>query len=64
MSEHSADYRLYDEIEQKVADGDLCSVDGEPHTVVQGQELFGEDADGNRGVWLNFKRCRKCGEEL
>jgi hypothetical protein len=27
------------------------------------RERYGDDADGNRGVWRNFKRCTKCGEE-
>jgi hypothetical protein len=53
----------YDRTEQKVENGELCSVDGLPHKIVQGQELYGEDADGNRGRWVDFKRCLKCGEE-
>lgn len=53
----------YDAIEEQVANGELCPEDGEPHLWIEGQELYGEDADGNRGVWVNFKRCHKCGEE-
>ena len=25
--------------------------------------LEGQDADGNRGVWVTVTECRKCGEE-
>lgn len=53
----------YDAIEQRVEDGDLCSVDGEPHDWESIREEYGADRDGNRGVWYTYKACRKCGEE-
>jgi len=53
----------YDAVQEKVANGELCSKDGEPCDWEEVRELYGEDRDGNRGVWQYYKRCRKCGEE-
>lgn len=40
----------------------ICS-DGEDHDWQEKRERYGEDADGNRGVWQNYKQCAKCGEQ-
>lgn len=53
----------YDGIEALVADGELCSVDGEPCDRERVEEMYGEDRDGNRGIRVHYYRCRKCGEE-
>lgn len=52
-----------DVIEQMVADGELCAVDGKPCETERVEEMYGEDADGNRGIRVHFYRCIKCGEE-
>lgn len=52
-----------DVIEQMVANGDLCAFDGGECEWEHASELYGADADGNRGVWMHYERCRKCGEE-
>lgn len=52
-----------DAIEEMVANGDLCSKDGRECDWVDETELYGADADGNRGIWQSYKRCSKCGEE-
>jgi hypothetical protein len=51
-----------DEIEQLMANGELCE-DGRPHSWRLCNERYGADADGNRGVWVTYRVCRKCGEE-
>lgn len=53
----------YVEVEQGVELGYLCAMDGQPCEVEDCQERYGDDADGNRGIWVYYKRCRKCGEE-
>lgn len=53
----------YDAIEQLVADGALCPIDGQPHDWVDTYEDYGADADGNRGVRIRFQICNGCGEE-
>jgi len=53
----------YDETEQQIADGVLCPETGEPHDWQEYSYRWGEDADGNRGVWCFGKRCLRCGEE-
>jgi hypothetical protein len=58
------DLEAYDQICQMVANGELCSFDGKDCELEDCQERYGDDADGNRGIWVYFKRCRKCGEEL
>lgn len=40
----------------------ICT-DGEDHDWQEERESYGEDADGNRGVWQTYKKCSKCGEE-
>lgn len=56
------DLAEYDATEQKVADGALCSTDGKPHDWQEYRERYGDDRDGNRGTWMTFKACSKCGE--
>lgn len=52
-----------DAIEQMVEDGELCSIDGEPHDFVTVVDpSYGADADGNRGRRIEWVECRKCGE--
>lgn len=53
----------YEAIEQEVADGNLCSVNGEPCDTERVDEEYGADRDGNRGIWVHYYRCRNCGEE-
>lgn len=53
----------HDKVEALIADGELCSVDGEPCDRERVDETYGEDRDGNRGIWVHYYRCRKCGEE-
>jgi hypothetical protein len=53
----------YDEIEEQVANSELCSVDGKPCHMEHVEEMYGEDRDGNRGIVTYYKRCRKCGDE-
>lgn len=53
----------YDEVEERVENGDLCRVDGAPCDWEQRSEMYGEDRDGNRGVRQYYKVCTKCGEE-
>lgn len=38
-------------------------IDGDSHDWREVRERYGEDADGNRGTWIYFKRCAKCGDE-
>lgn len=57
------DLEAYDQVEQMIANGELCPVDGGDCEFEECQERYGEDADGNRGTWVYYKRCRKCGEE-
>jgi len=56
-------WQEYEEIEELVANGELCSKDGEPCDWERMEEIYGEDRDGNRGVMTYYKRCRKCGDE-
>jgi len=52
-----------DVIEQMVADGELCSTDGEPCDFVTVVDpAYGADYDGNRGTRIEWVECRKCGE--
>lgn len=57
------DLEAFDQVEQRVADGELCAVDGEPCDSERVEETYGEDRDGNRGIRVHYFRCRKCGEE-
>lgn len=64
MSECSLrEWKEYETVEEGVELGYLCAMDGRPCEVEECQESYGEDADGNRGIWVYYKRCRKCGEE-
>jgi hypothetical protein len=54
----------YAAIEQGVELGYLCPVDGAPCDFETRQFLYGEDADGNRGVWVDHTACVKCGEPI
>jgi len=37
-----------------------CGYIGEPVT----REFYeNDDADGNRGIWVTYEECRKCGSE-
>ncbi len=53
----------YDAIEQGIALGYVCAVDGKPCEFQTVRYKYGEDLDGNRGEWREYERCRKCGEE-
>jgi hypothetical protein len=37
-----------------------CGYIGFPKLV---RELYGEDTDGNRGMYIDFLTCRNCGDE-
>jgi hypothetical protein len=57
------EYEEYEETQGLIDSGHLCT-DGLGHEWENHRELYGEDADGNRGVFLYYERCRKCGEEI
>lgn len=38
----------------------LCPAGGGDCEWVRAREKYGEDADGNRGVWIVYEFCRKC----
>lgn len=40
----------------------LCQHDGKPCEFETRHYTYGEDADGNRGVWVDKTACTKCGE--
>ena len=42
---------------------DHCEGLASEHEWEEQREKYGEDADGNRGVWCTYERCRKCGDE-
>jgi hypothetical protein len=52
-----------DQIEQMVADGELCSIDGEPHDWQTGTDWMGDPDVPNGTVSWEVTRCSKCGEE-
>ena len=52
----------YESVTEEIALGNLC-VDGEPCDWERVDEEYGADRDGNRGIWVHYYRCRKCGEE-
>jgi hypothetical protein len=52
-----------DLIEQMIANGELCSKDGKPCEIETRYVKYGEDADGNRGTYIEVRACIKCGEE-
>lgn len=52
----------YEAVTQEIALGNLC-VDGEPCDFERVDETYGEDRDGNRGIWVHYYRCHKCGDE-
>ena len=37
-----------------------CGYIGEPKII---EELYGDDADGNRGIWITYEECPKCGSD-
>lgn len=41
---------------------DECEAGGD-HEMVSGRERYGDDADGNRGIWIEVEYCRKCKQE-
>lgn len=49
-----------DLIEEAVANGDLCSLDGNPCDMESVSDEYGADRDGNRGIRIPYRRCRKC----
>jgi hypothetical protein len=51
-----------DTVEQMVAAGELCAMDGKPCELETRHYRYGEDADGNRGTWVEHTACRTCGE--
>lgn len=51
-----------DVVEQMVADGELCAVDGQSCDFETFREQYGADRDGNRYIWVEYVACRKCGE--
>lgn len=55
-------YVEYANVEAGVAMGYLCPQDGTPCEFEQFQERYGDDADGNRGIWVTHVYCRKCHE--
>ena len=38
----------------------LCPAGGGDCEWVHAREKYGEDADGNRGIWTEYEFCRKC----
>lgn len=62
MAEYEAACAERDLIEQMVADGELCGMDGRPCELETHYFRYGEDRDGNRGMWVEETVCRKCGE--
>lgn len=55
-----------DQFEQECAREDaeyLCPAGGGDHEWVHGRERYGDDADGNRGIWIEVEYCRKCKQE-
>ncbi len=62
MSEVAGLAEERDIIEQMVANGELCSKDGKPCEFERVDEEYGADRDGNRGIWVHYYCCRKCGE--
>jgi hypothetical protein len=38
---------------------DECDAGGD-HEWETFQESYGEDRDGNRGIWVSYEGCRKC----
>jgi hypothetical protein len=52
----------YATVLQGIELGYLCPADGAPCEFETYHELYGQDADGNRGVWVSSTRCLKCGE--
>jgi hypothetical protein len=61
MNELAA-YLEYATVEEGVTLGYLCAMDGTPCEFETYQERYGEDRDGNRGIWVAHTCCRKCGE--
>lgn len=53
----------YDHVEEMIANGEICAIDGRPCETERVEEMYGEDADGNRGIRVHYYCCRKCGEE-
>lgn len=53
-----------DEIEQRIADGELCTKDGGEHDWEELTDWMGDCSIPNGTVSWTFKRCRKCGEEI
>lgn len=55
-------YDEYATVHEGVNLGYLCAMDGTPCEMETSNERYGEDADGNRGIWVTSTRCRKCHE--
>lgn len=56
------EWKEYEQVEEGVDLGYLCQMDGRPCEIETRHELYGADRDGNRGTWVEFTACRKCGE--
>lgn len=55
-------YDEYATVLEGVSLGYLCPMDGTACEMETSNELYGADADGNRGEWVTYTRCRKCHE--
>ncbi len=52
----------YDSIREGIELGYLCPKDATPCEFETVRVKEGEDLDGNRGWWVEYQECRKCGE--